>query len=133
MNMSRPAVHPLEAPPLTEGNAPGEDEGRAGDAWYTGGLVLRLFQFLFAVVSLCVMVTTSDFPSVTAFCYLVAAVGLQSLWSLSLAMVDIYALLVRRSLRNARIVSLFTIGDGIISTLTLLLLCICWYHSLNWQ
>ncbi|XAR69095.1 hypothetical protein NMG60_11000563 [Bertholletia excelsa] len=124
MNMSRPAVHPLEAPPLTEGNAPRvrmkDVQGMPGTP---GGLVLRLFQFLFAVVSLCVMVTTSDFPSVTAFCYLVAAVGLQSLWSLSLAMVDIYALLVRRSLRNARIVSLFTIGDGIISTLTFAAAC----------
>ena len=45
--------------------------------------------------------------------YLVAATGLQSLWSLSLAIIDIHALLVRRSLQNYRVVSLFTIGDGV--------------------
>lgn len=33
------------------------------------GLLLRCLQFSFAVVSLAVMVTTSDFPSVTAFRY----------------------------------------------------------------
>ncbi|KAL0409924.1 UNVERIFIED_CONTAM: CASP-like protein 5A2 [Sesamum latifolium] len=71
----------------------------------TGALFLRLCQFVFAAVSLCVMATTSDFPSVTAFRYLVAAVGLQSLWSLSLALADIYALLVRRSFRNTGVIT----------------------------
>jgi len=51
--------------------------------------------------------------------YLVAAAILQCLWSLLLAFVDIYALLVKRSLRNARAVCIFTIGDGITGTLTL--------------
>ncbi|XP_077252912.1 CASP-like protein 5A2 isoform X2 [Tasmannia lanceolata] len=88
-----------------------------------GGLALRFFQFVFAVAALCIMVSTTDFTSVTAFCYLVAAVILQSLWSLSLAIVDIYALLVRRCLRNSRIVGLFTIGDGITSTLTFAAAC----------
>ncbi|MBA0698552.1 hypothetical protein Goari_000259, partial [Gossypium aridum] len=55
--------------------------------------------------------------------YLVLAVGLQSLWSLSLAFVDIYALLVKRSLRNYRAIRLFTIGDGITSTLTFAAAC----------
>ncbi|CBI32736.3 unnamed protein product, partial [Vitis vinifera] len=94
-----------------------------GMAGTPGGLVLRLFQFLSAVVSLCVMVTISDFYSVTAFCYLVVAVSLQSLWSLSLAIMDIYALLVRRSLRNSGIISVFTVGDGITSTLTFSAAC----------
>ena len=49
------------------------------------------------------------------FCvsYLVGAVGLQSIWSLSLALTDVYALMVRRSFRNSGIVSLFAIGDGV--------------------
>ena len=70
MFVSRPVVHPVEAPPLREGgnNAPRvrmkDVQGMAGTP---GGLVLRLFQFLSAVVSLCVMVTISDFYSVTAF------------------------------------------------------------------
>ncbi|RVW30123.1 CASP-like protein 5A1 [Vitis vinifera] len=255
MFVSRPVVHPVEAPPLREGgnNAPRvrmkDVQGMAGTP---GGLVLRLFQFLSAVVSLCVMVTISDFSSVTAFwcdflvrfpfkyvekktppcqtsfvvlsgdvncihsillhfpnllhvmdnigclivigywkrlyiimleyalsnccptcnndtigdedqgilmvnwcnlmsgfqfrfnlpplqlfvnkdniqllcffcvSYLVVAVSLQSLWSLSLAIMDIYALLVRRSLRNSGIISVFTVGDGITSTLTFSAAC----------
>ncbi|GAB4856692.1 hypothetical protein Ancab_014607 [Ancistrocladus abbreviatus] len=127
MNMSRPTVHPVEPPPLTEGAANHgprvrmkEIQGMPGTP---GGLGLRLCQFIFAVISLSVMATTNDFASATAFTYLVAAVGLQSLWSLSLALVDVYALLVRRSLRNSRVVSLFTIGDGITSTLTFASAC----------
>lgn len=126
MNLSHPSVHPVEAPPaLTEGeNAPRvrmkDIQGMPGTI---GGVTLRLSQFVFAIVSFSVMVTTSDFPSVTAFCYLVAAVGLQSLWSLSLAVVDIYALLVGRCLQNYRVVSLFAIGDGITSTLTFAAAC----------
>ncbi|MBA0565123.1 hypothetical protein Golob_010015, partial [Gossypium lobatum] len=55
--------------------------------------------------------------------YLVAATGLQSVWSISQAIIDIYALLVRRSLQNYRVVSLFAIGDGITSTLTFAAAC----------
>ncbi|CAN4126139.1 unnamed protein product [Withania somnifera] len=88
-----------------------------------GSFILRMCQFVFSVVSICVMVTTSDFPTVTAFSYLVAAVGLQILWSLVLAIADLYALLVKRSFRNAVVVSLLAIGDGIISTLTFAAAC----------
>lgn len=45
--------------------------------------------------------------------YLVAAVSVQCVWSLSLAIVDVYALSVRRSLRNCKVVGFFTIGDGV--------------------
>ncbi|XP_058094465.1 CASP-like protein 5A2 [Magnolia sinica] len=126
MNVSHPSVHPVEAPPLTN---IGEDALRVrmkdiqGMPGTHGGLVLRFFQFAFAAAALCVMASTNDFTSVTAFCYLVAAVILQSLWSLSLALVDIYALLVKRCLRNSRVVSLFAIGDGITSTLTFAAAC----------
>ncbi|RWW17086.1 hypothetical protein GW17_00019003, partial [Ensete ventricosum] len=54
---------------------------------------------------------------------LVAAVILQCLWSISLAFLDIYALLVQRSLRNTRALCMFTIGDGITSTLTFAAAC----------
>lgn len=47
------------------------------------------------------------------FSYLVAAAGLQSLWSLVLAILDAYALLVGRRLQNPRIVSSFAVGDGV--------------------
>ncbi|XAR59973.1 hypothetical protein NMG60_11033175 [Bertholletia excelsa] len=126
MNVSHPSVHPVESPSqLTEAeNVPRvrmkDIQGMPGTI---GGLVLRFGQFVFAAVALCVMATTSDFPSVTAFCYLVAAAGLQSLWSLLLAIVDVYALLVGRCLHNHRVVSLFAIGDGITSTLTFAAAC----------
>ncbi|GAB2272397.1 hypothetical protein Dimus_007223 [Dionaea muscipula] len=127
MNMSRPSVHPVEAPPFTEGAANHGPRVRMKDVQgmpgTPGGLGLRLCQFVFAVVSLSVMASTSDFATATAFTYLVAAVGLQCLWSFLLAIVDIYALLVRRSLRNPRVVSFFTIGDGLTSTLTFASAC----------
>lgn len=125
--MSRPAVHPVEAPPVTEGAVHNAPRGRMKDVQgmpgTLGGLALRLLQFIFAAVSLCVMSTTSDFPSVTAFRYLVAAVGLQCLWSFSLAIVDAYALLVRRSLQKCTMVGLFIVGDAVTSTLTFSAAC----------
>lgn len=39
--------------------------------------------------------------------------GLQSLWSLGLACLDVYALTVKRDLNNALLVSLFVIGDWV--------------------
>ncbi|CAA6666433.1 unnamed protein product [Spirodela intermedia] len=127
MNVSRPAVHPVEVPPLMDGNPENLQRLRMKDIQgmpgTPGGLTLRLLQFASGVAALCVMVSTSDFTSVTAFCYLVAAVVLQSSWSLSLAFVDIYALLVRRSLRNPHVVCFFTVGDGITSTLTFAAAC----------
>ncbi|KAL5716946.1 hypothetical protein ACHQM5_010045 [Ranunculus cassubicifolius] len=126
--MSHPSVHPVEAPP-TDGEAAAAAGGRVrmkdiqGMPGTPAGLVLRLSQFVFAASSLSVMASTSDFISVTAFCYLVAAVALQSCWSLSLALVDAYALLVKRCLRNSGIVGLFAIGDGITCTLTFAAAC----------
>ncbi|KAH9735184.1 CASP-like protein 5A1 [Citrus sinensis] len=114
MFASRPAVHPVEAPPLTEAAGPRvrmkDVQGMPGTP---GGLVLRLLQFVFAAIAVSVMASTSDFHEATAFCYLVLALGLQSLWSISLLVLDIYAILVRRSLRNDKVIRLFTVGDGI--------------------
>lgn len=67
--MSGPAVHPAEFPTLTDDAAVPrvrmkDFQGMPGTL---GGLLLRSFQFTFALISLCVMATTSDFPSVTAF------------------------------------------------------------------
>lgn len=133
MNVSHASVHPVEDPPpateatqqQVENNHPprvrmDDIEGMPGTLL---GVALRFFQFFFAAASLSVMASTSDFPSVTAFCYLVAATGLQSLWSLSLAAVDVYAIMVKRSLQNRRLVSVFAIGDGVTSTLTFAAAC----------
>ncbi|CAL9235854.1 unnamed protein product [Arabidopsis halleri] len=123
MNVSRPAIHPVDALPVapTTGaidRPPVRMKDVQGMPGTTGGLILRLSQFVPALISVSVMVTTSDFRSATAFCCLVLAVSLQSMWSLSLFLVDAYALLVRRSLRNHSVVQCFTIGDGVTSTLT---------------
>ncbi|KAE8655393.1 CASP-like protein 5A1 [Hibiscus syriacus] len=129
MNVSHTSVHPVEDLPTTDGgvgsDGPNNNEvehiqGMPGTA---GGLALRICQFVSAVLGIFIMATISDFPSVTAFCYLVAATSLQSLWSLSQAIIDVYALLVMRSLQNYRVVSLFVIGDGITSTLTFAAAC----------
>ncbi|PKA53404.1 CASP-like protein 1 [Apostasia shenzhenica] len=143
MFVSRPAVHPVEAPPLTDAteNPPRvrmkDVQGMPGTV---GGLALRFLQFMFALAALGVMASTSDFSSVSAFClkwkildlqlnyhvlcsYLVAATILQSLWSILLIFLDVYALLVKRSLQNPRVICLFAIGDGITSTLTFAAAC----------
>ncbi|KAF9595695.1 hypothetical protein IFM89_002599 [Coptis chinensis] len=128
MNMVHPSVHPIEAPPFTDGGA-GVPPNRSwmkdvqGMPGTPGGLALRFSQFVFALTSLSIMASTTDFIDASAFRYLVAAVALQSLWSLSLAIVDIYALLVQRCLRNSPLISFFTIGDGITSTLTFAAAC----------
>lgn len=72
MNVIRPTVHPVEAPPLTDGPLNGprmrmkDVQGMPGTH---GGLTLRLLQFVFGLISVCVMTSTSDFRSVTAFWY----------------------------------------------------------------
>ncbi|KAD7479805.1 hypothetical protein R6Q59_008646 [Mikania micrantha] len=129
--MSRPAVHPVEPPPFIDGRDDEAPPRRVrmkdvqGMPGTLTGLALRLCQFIFSVVSLTVMAATSDFPSVTAFRYLVGAAGLQSLWSLFLAMIDAYALCVRRSLRNPALITIYAIGDGVTSTLTFAAACAC--------
>ncbi|KAL8167477.1 hypothetical protein V2J09_008976 [Rumex salicifolius] len=125
MSRSHPAVHPVEAPPFSIENAAAVAEPPRlnlkdvqGMPGTSGGLTLRLLQSVFAILSLVVMASTSDFPSVTAFRYLVATSVLQILWSLSLALMDIYALMVKRTFRNYKVVSFFAAGDGITSILT---------------
>ncbi|XP_038995420.1 protein transport protein Sec61 subunit alpha-like [Hibiscus syriacus] len=57
------------------------------------------------------MVSASDFFSYTAFCYLVASMGLQLLWSFGLACLDVYALRKKRDLQNPVLMSLLAVGD----------------------
>ncbi|XP_006605765.1 CASP-like protein 5B3 isoform X2 [Glycine soja] len=57
------------------------------------GLVLRMSQFVFAAGSIASMATTISFFNLTAFCYLIASMGLQIIWSFVLALMDLYALL----------------------------------------
>ncbi|XP_033513977.1 CASP-like protein 5B2 isoform X3 [Nicotiana tomentosiformis] len=55
--------------------------------------------------SIGVMVSASGFSNYTAFCYLIASMGLQVLWSFGLACLDIYALRIKRDLQNPVLVT----------------------------
>ncbi|XP_057546990.1 CASP-like protein 5B3 isoform X1 [Amaranthus tricolor] len=91
----------------------------AGTPGTLTGFALRVSQFLFASASIASMTTTSSFFNFTAFCYLVASMGLQVIWSLGLAMMDAYALAKKRTLHNPILVSLFVIGDWVTAILSL--------------
>lgn len=80
--------------------------------------MLRIGQFLFSAASIGVMASASGFSSTTAFCYLIASMGLQVLWSFGLACLDIHALRLKRDLQNHILVSLFAVGDWVTATLS---------------
>ncbi|CAH8387215.1 unnamed protein product [Eruca vesicaria subsp. sativa] len=122
MNVSRSAVRPVIAVPVgptggANDRPPVRMKDIQGMPGTTGGLILRFSQFVPAFISLSVMLTTPDVHS-TALGGLVFAVSLQSMWSLSLFIIDAYALLVGRSLRNHLVVQCFALGDGITCILT---------------
>ncbi|XP_047156154.1 CASP-like protein 5B3 isoform X2 [Vigna umbellata] len=69
------------------------------------GLALRISQFVFAAGSIASMATTSSFFNFTAFCYLIASMGLQVIWSFVLSLLDAYALVNKKVLHNAVLVT----------------------------
>ncbi|KAK4797023.1 hypothetical protein SAY86_029349 [Trapa natans] len=87
------------------------------------GLLLRIGQSACAAGSIGVMVTAQGFSLFTAFCYLIASMGLQVLWSFGLACLDIYALRKKRNLQNPLLVSLFVVGDWVTAILSLAASC----------
>ncbi|KAK9668740.1 hypothetical protein RND81_13G082800 [Saponaria officinalis] len=87
------------------------------------GLILRLAQCAFATASIALMVSAAGFSNFTAFCYLIASMGLQVLWSFGLACLDVYALRIKRDLQSPVLVSLFVVGDWVTATLSLAAAC----------
>ncbi|KAL2525821.1 CASP-like protein 5B2 [Abeliophyllum distichum] len=87
------------------------------------GLILRIGQCLFAVSSVVVMASASGFSTTTAFCYLIASMGLQFLWCFGLACLDVHALKFNKDLHSQIIVSLFVVGDWVTATLSLAAAC----------
>ncbi|XP_062109310.1 CASP-like protein 5B3 isoform X2 [Humulus lupulus] len=83
------------------------------------GLLLRISQCVFAAGSIASMATTSSFFNFTAFCYLIASMGLQVIWSFVLALLDAYALVRKKAFHNPVLVSLFVVGDWVTATLSL--------------
>uniref|UniRef100_A0A6V7QVJ0 CASP-like protein n=1 Tax=Ananas comosus var. bracteatus TaxID=296719 RepID=A0A6V7QVJ0_ANACO len=95
------------------------DEGNGGETWYLerplvedGAMHLRR-----GVHG--VMLSALGFPNYTAFCFLIASMGLQALWSLGLACLDVFAIKMKRDLHNPMLVSLFVVGDWVTATLSL--------------
>ncbi|XP_022748989.1 CASP-like protein 5B3 isoform X3 [Durio zibethinus] len=59
-------------------------------------LFLRIVQCVFAAGSIASMATTTSFFNFTAFCYLIASMGLQVVWSFALALLDGIALVKKK-------------------------------------
>ncbi|KAL3521137.1 hypothetical protein ACH5RR_019286 [Cinchona calisaya] len=94
-----------------------------GSPGKVSGLILRMGQCFFAAASLGVMASAPGFSTATAFCYLIASMGLQLLWSFGLACFDVHALRLKRDLHNHVFVSLFVVGDWVTATLSLAAAC----------
>ncbi|XP_051189659.1 CASP-like protein 5A1 isoform X3 [Lolium perenne] len=130
-----PAPAPAAAPapaPAAAPQAPAQGQGNAGPnappgvlmhGLHGGALVARLAQALLAAAAVAAMVSASDFASLTAFRYLVAAEALQCLWSLALSILYCYALLVGRSYRSPRAIAILCAGDWITGVLTFTAAC----------
>ncbi|XP_043710089.1 CASP-like protein 5B2 [Telopea speciosissima] len=94
-----------------------------GSPGTVSGLLLRIGQCFCAAASIGTMASASKFNNYTAFCYLVASMALQVLWSMALACLDAYALMMKRDLQNPLLVSLFVVGDWVTATLSLAAAC----------
>ncbi|KAJ6898611.1 CASP-like protein 5B3 isoform X1 [Populus alba x Populus x berolinensis] len=82
-------------------------------------LALRLSQCVFAAGSIAAMTTTTNFFNSTSFCYLIASMGLQIIWSFGLTLLDAYALVRKKTLHNTVLLSLFVVGDWVTAILSL--------------
>ncbi|OIW13142.1 hypothetical protein TanjilG_32123 [Lupinus angustifolius] len=81
------------------------------------GFVLRMSQFFFAAGSIASMVTTSGIFNFTAFCYLIASMCLQVIWSFMLALLDAYVIVRKKVINNPVLVSLFVAGGIVVAGL----------------
>uniref|UniRef100_A0A0E0JR02 CASP-like protein n=1 Tax=Oryza punctata TaxID=4537 RepID=A0A0E0JR02_ORYPU len=95
----------------------------AGSPGTWSGLSLRVGQLVFAAASVCATASALGFAAYTAFCYLIASMGLQALWSLGLACLDCYALKFKKDLHSAVLVSLFVVGDWVTAILSFAASC----------
>nr|GMD75541.1 CASP-like protein 5B3 [Ipomoea batatas] len=91
----------------------------AGTPGTVTGLLLRVGQCIFAAGSIVSMASSSTFFNVTAFCYLIASMALQVIWSGGLALLDAYSLAKKKALHNYFLVTVFAVGDWVTATLSL--------------
>lgn len=85
----------------------------------SASLALRLGQAIFSVASLLFMCLRVEFYSYTAFCFLVTIKGLVIPWSLTLAMVDAFAVFVKPITHQVGIILIIVVGDWVLSFLSL--------------
>ncbi|KAF0888342.1 hypothetical protein E2562_014167 [Oryza meyeriana var. granulata] len=95
----------------------------AGAVGSAGSLGLRVGQAVFSSASLLFMSVGVEFFSYTAFCFLVTIMGLVIPWSCTLAMIDVYSILVGCPLRVPGVMVIVVIGDWVCSGNTLTSSC----------
>uniref|UniRef100_A0ACD5WC76 Uncharacterized protein n=2 Tax=Avena sativa TaxID=4498 RepID=A0ACD5WC76_AVESA len=96
----------------------GERAG-AGAVGSAGSLGLRLGQAVFSSAALMFMSVGVEFFSYTAFCFLVTIMGLVVPWSCTLAMIDVYSVIVGCPLRMPGVMAIVVAGDWVLSILSL--------------
>ncbi|KAK4353810.1 hypothetical protein RND71_026004 [Anisodus tanguticus] len=94
-----------------------------GSRGKVSGLILRMGQCLFAAASIAVMASYLVLCPSQIICHLIASMGLQFLWSFSLACLDIHALRLKRDLWNYIFLSLLVVGDWVTAILSLAAAC----------
>ncbi|KAJ0010849.1 CASP-like protein 5C1 [Pistacia vera] len=94
-----------------------------GSVGTSASFSLRLGQAIFSSASLLFMSLGVEFYSYTAFCYLVTIMGLVIPWSVTLAIVDGYSVLVKCPIRQPGILLIIVLGDWVLSILTLAAAC----------
>ncbi|CAN4112308.1 unnamed protein product [Withania somnifera] len=83
------------------------DDEVPGAVGTSASFALRLGQTIFSAASLLFMSLGVEFHNYTAFCFLVTIMGLVIPWSMTLALIDIYSVLIRCSILQLGIL-LFT-------------------------
>ncbi|XP_039828405.1 CASP-like protein 5C1 isoform X1 [Panicum virgatum] len=95
----------------------------AGAAGSAGSLGLRVGQAVFSSASLLFMSVGVEFFSYTAFCFLITIMGLVIPWSCTLAMIDVYSVLVGCPLRVPGVMVIVVVGDWVLSILSFAAAC----------
>ncbi|XP_010500482.1 PREDICTED: CASP-like protein 5C3 [Camelina sativa] len=90
-----------------------------GSVGTTASLSLRLGQTILAFGALLFMTIGVRFYQFTAFCFLVTIMCVAIPWNLTLAMVDIYFVLLDQQFQKPRILLAISIGDWVVSVLML--------------
>ncbi|MCD7451576.1 hypothetical protein HAX54_012631 [Datura stramonium] len=95
------------------------DDEVAGAVGTSASFALRLGQTIFSAASLLFMSLGVEFHNYTAFCFLVTITGLVIPWSITLALIDIYSVLIRCPIRQPGILLFIVVGDWALAFLTL--------------